>query len=323
MATCENIQKELEAYLSNEIDEPQKSQIRDHLQDCQNCSQTLRRLTNLSGVLQGWQALEPSPVMYEKLQARMKARASFGAKSFRNPLIRKVAFKLAEVAAIVAITLSVSHWFRFPQSGVPDKPAPQIRDNSATINFYLKEHQDIVAQTVSANIPTPPAAQMRVDRHDVLYYEFMDEPYEFARPGIIVRGPSYEQPMRSPEVPAIANGHTLTLSQAQEAADFGLVLPSWLHPGYKLGQIRRIEGRDALQLLYTDGINSVSLFEQPLNGQRGLSPQDFREYAVYRNKGQAGGTILAWRDDALSYVLIGNIEMLQLMDMAQSISAGK
>ncbi len=95
------------------------------------------------------------------------------------------------------------------------------------------------------------------------------------------------------------------------------------HPGYSLDQIRRIEGRDALQLLYTDGINSVSLFEQSLDGPRGLSRQDFREYAVYRNIEQAGGTILAWKDDALSYVLIGNAEMSQLMNMAQSISVGK
>jgi len=90
-----------------------------------------------------------------------------------------------------------------------------------------------------------------------------------------------------------------------------------------LDQIRRIEGRDALHLLYTDGINTVSLFEQPLEGQRGLAPHDFREYAVYRNKGQAGGAILAWRDDTVSYVLVGNAEMSQLMDMAQSINATK
>ncbi len=323
MSKCEDVQKELEAFLSGEIDEPQKSEIRDHLQDCRNCSQALRRLTNLSGVLQGWQALEPSPLMYEKLKARMKAHESSRAKSFRNPLIRKVAFKLAEVAAIVAITLSVSHWFRFPQSGVPGKPAPQIHDDSASINFYLKEHQDIVAQTASANISMPPTARMHVDRHDVLYYEFLDEPYEFSRPGIIVRGPSYEQPTISPEVPAIANGHTLTLSEARKAANFNLVSPPRLHPGYMLDQIRRIEGRDALHLLYTDGINTVSLFEQPLEGLRGLAPQDFREYAVYHNKGQVGGAILAWRDDNLSYVLVGNAEMSQLMDMAQTISAAK
>jgi hypothetical protein len=315
MPKCEDIQIELQAYLSGEIDEPQKSEIRNHLQDCRNCSQALKRHTKLSGVLDSWQALEPSPLMYEKLQARMKACASFGARTFRNQLVRKVAFKLTEVAAIVAITLSMSHWL--------GKPAPQIRDNSATINFYLKEHQDIVAQTVSANISTPPAAQMHVSRHDVLYYEFMDEPYEFTRPGIIVRGPSYEKPANSAEVPAIANGHTLTLSEARDAANFDLVSPPRLHPGYMLDQIRRIEGRDALHLLYTNGINTVSLFEQPLEGQHGLAPQDFREYAVYRNKGQAGGAILAWRDDSVSYVLVGNVEMSRLMDMAQSINAAK
>ena len=60
-----------------------------------------------------------------------------------------------------------------------------------------------------------------------------------------------------------------------------------------------------------------------MDGQRGLEPKDFREYAVYQKKGQAGGTILAWRDNAVSYVLIGNVEMSQLMDMARAITAGK
>jgi hypothetical protein len=164
---------------------------------------------------------------------------------------------------------------------------------------------------------------MRVSRHDILYYEFFDERPEFMRPGIIVRGPSSERQVIPPEAPAISNGHTLTLSQARKTVNFELVLPPRLHPGYMLDNIRSIEGRDSLHLLYTDGVNTLSLFEQPLDGERGLGPQDFREYAVYRNKGQAGGAILAWRDDALSYVLIGNAEMSQLMDMAQSISAGK
>jgi hypothetical protein len=164
---------------------------------------------------------------------------------------------------------------------------------------------------------------MRVSRDDILYYEFLDNGPGYMSPGIIVRGPSYQSHLSSPQVPTISNGHTLTLSEARNTVDFELHAPARLFPGYSLEQIRRIEGRDALQLLYTDGINSVSLFEQPLDGRRGLSHQDFREYAVYQNKGQKGGTILAWRDDALSYVLIGNIEMSQLMDMARAISAGK
>ena len=199
---------------------------------------------------------------------------------------------------------------------------PDYTDDSATINLYLREHQDVVARHVS--LPTlPQPAQMRVSQDDILYYEFFDDGPEYMRPGIIVRGPLSERKISPPEAPVISNGHTLSLSEARQAAGFDLVSPSWLRPVYTLDQIRRIEGRDAMQLLYTDGINSVSLFEQPLDGQRGLSRQDFREYAVYRDTEQAAGTILAWRDDVRSYVLIGNIEMSQLMDMAQSISARK
>ena len=196
-------------------------------------------------------------------------------------------------------------------------------DDTATINFYLKEHQDVIARYASVSPSEPLSAQMRVNRDDILYYEFLDDGPGYMSPGIIVRGPSYQSHLSSIQVPTISNGHTLTLSEARKTAGFELQALARLFPGYSLDQIRKIEGRDALQLLYTDGINSVSLFEQPLEGHSKLEPKDFREYAVYQNKGQAGGTILAWRNNALSYVLIGNIEMSQLMDMARTISAEK
>ena len=200
---------------------------------------------------------------------------------------------------------------------------PAKLDDTTTINLYLKEHREVIAQHASASPAAPQAAQIRVNQHDILYYEFLDDGPEYMSPGIIVRGPSSQQEIDSPEAPAISNGHTLTLSEARKAADFDLVSPSWLRPCYRLDQIRKIEGRDALQMLYTDGISSLSLFEQPLGGRRKLEPNDFREYAVYRNKGQTGGTILTWKDDSLSYVLIGNTELSQLMDIAQSINAIK
>jgi hypothetical protein len=196
-------------------------------------------------------------------------------------------------------------------------------DDSATINLYLREHRDVVARHVSFSPAPPQPAQMRVSQHDILYYEFLDDGPEYMRPGIIVRGTPSQREISPPEAPVISNGHTLSLSEARETAGFELRAPLWLDPGFELDQIKRIDGRNSLQLLYTDGINSVSLFEQSLDGRRGLSRQDFREYAVYRKVEQAGGTILAWKDDTLAYVLIGNTEMSQLMNMAQSISAGR
>ena len=195
-------------------------------------------------------------------------------------------------------------------------------DESTTINLYLREHQDVVARTASSGFSRPRPARMHVSQRDVLYYEFLDGEPGFTRPGIIVRGSSSQQEIGSSQTPAIANGHTLTLSEARETSNFDLVAPPRLYPGHRLDKIRRIDDRDALHLSYSNGIGRISLFEQHLDGQRQLVAQDFREYAVYLNKGQSGGAILAWRDDALSYVLVGNVEMSQLMDMAQSIGAG-
>ena len=196
-------------------------------------------------------------------------------------------------------------------------------DDSAIINFYVREHQDVVARYASRSPAQPEPMQIQVSQDDILYYELLDGQPETMHPGIIVRGPSSQRKISLPKAPIISNGHTLSLSEAKETANFDLVAPLWLHPGYELDQIRRIDGRDALQLLYTDGIKSASLFEQPLDGQRGLEAKDLREYAVYRNAEQAAGTILAWRDHELSYVLIGNADMSQLMEMSQSISAGR
>jgi hypothetical protein len=280
----------------------------------------LRQIEKLSEVLQVWDTAAPSTLMWDKLKSRIRARESIQFGILTNPLVRKIAFHLTEVAAVVAVTLSVGHWFTKPTPEIQDKP---VQDKSATINFYLREHRNVAARVVPASLSAPPPVSMRVDRHNILYYEFMDDPYEFSHPGIILRGPSSRRPVVAPEIPTISNGHTLTLSEAREAATFDLVSPPRLHPGYMLDQIRRIDGRDALHLLYTNGINTISLFEQPLDGGRGLEAQDFREYAIYRSKGQSGRAILAWRDDSLSYVLIGNLDMSQLMDMAQSINAAK
>jgi hypothetical protein len=161
---------------------------------------------------------------------------------------------------------------------------------------------------------------MYVDRGDILYYEFIDNPPEFTKPGVILRGPPSQWKTGSPEVPAISEGYILPLSQARNVVNFDLVVPPRLHPGYILDSIRKIEGRDSLHLLYTNGIDTVSLFEQPLRGKRRLGAQDFREYAVYRSGGQGGVIVLAWSNDAISFVLIGRAEMSQLMDMAQSIN---
>jgi len=268
--------------------------------------------------------LNAALLVYERTQKERSALS--------EPTIWRITLR-TKAGCLVAIFLIISSWavcfvLSRKLADLRDELAQRDvaiarTDDSVTINLYLREHQDAVARYTSLTQAVPRPLQMRVSQDDILYYEFLDDELEYMHPGIIVRGTPSQREIGSPEAPVISNGHTLTLPEAREAVDFELRSPARLHPGYELDQIIRINGRDTLHLLYTDRINSVSLFEQSLDGQHGLSRQDFREYAVYRNKERSGGTILAWRDDVLSYVLIGNTDMSQLMDMAQSIGAGR
>ena len=122
-----------------------------------------------------------------------------------------------------------------------------------------------------------------------------------------------------PEAPPISKGKILDLSQARKVVDFEPAAPARLHPGYILDSVRKIANYNSLHLIYTNGINTLSLFEQSLDGKNRLAAQDFREYAVYRSSQSA--TILAWRNGSVSFVLIGNEEMSRLMEIAQAVSA--
>jgi len=322
MMRCEDIQKELEAFLNNDVDDLKRKEIQSHLDECQNCSRLLRQLTSLSGVLQTWKGIEPSPLMYENLKTRMKSYKPSWRRVLTYSFAKKAALRFAEAAAIIVLTLFVSHLIQ--------KPDPKAHDDSATINFYLMEHQEAITQTVSAELSTRPAARAYMGRDDILYYEFIDGLPRFARPGIILRKPSSQREISPAKAPVISKGKILTLPQARNAIDFDPVMLPRLHPGYILDSIKKIDDYHSLHVLYTNGIDTISLFEQPSNGEEGLAAQDFREYAVFRSvepatglNGQGRATILAWSNGTVSFVLIGKTDMAQLMDMAQSISSAK
>jgi len=322
MMKCEDIQEELEAFLSNEIDKPKRSEIQNHLDKCQNCSVVLRQLTKLSEALQTWKGIEPSPLMYEKLKIRMKVPESSWRRIFTYSFARKAALRFVEVAAIVVLTLLISHLLQ--------KPAPKVHADLSNISFYLKEHREAVLQAVSTELPVQLSTRVHVGRDDILYYEFLDDFSRFSRPGLILRGPISQREISLSKTPTISKGRILTIPQAQNAVDFDPVVPMQLPPGYILDSIRKIDDYNSLHVLYTRGKDTISLFEQPVSGKEGLAAQDFREYAVYSkvepdagSEGQGRWTILAWSRGTLSFVLIGKEDMSQLMDIVQSVSSTK
>ncbi|MEE9502094.1 MAG: zf-HC2 domain-containing protein [Candidatus Aminicenantaceae bacterium] len=319
---CEDIQKELKAFLDNDIDDQKKSEIKGHLNQCPNCTRDLERQKKLSEVLRSWKGIEPSTNSYEKLEARIESNESFLGKVFTYSFGKKAAFRFAEVVVIVGITLVISQWI--------GKPQQRKRDDLNTINLYLTAHQGAVLKTVSDELSPEIGTRISARTEDFMYYEHIDRFARYTRPGVIFRGPSKSQretPM--PEIPSISKGEILDLTQARIAVDFEPAAPIRLYPGYILDGVRKIEDYNSLHLIYTNGIHTLSLFEQSLDGKNMLGAQDFREYAVYRSNRSAQdmektldkSTILAWRNGAVSFVLIGNEEMSRLMEIAQAVSA--
>ena len=167
-------------------------------------------------------------------------------------------------------------------------------------------------------------------RDNIIYFEFMDEHPKFSRPGMIFQGPIVRNEIHLIKAPAITIGRILEPHEIRNAIDFDAVMPSRLPHDYILDSVRKINDYDCLHLLYTKGMESISLFEQPSNSQDKLVAQDFREYAVYsrfetdaESEEQSKGIILSWSNGTLSFVLIGGDNMSRLMDTVRCISSTK
>ena len=320
--TCDDIRKEWSALLSHDLDEGKEAEIRAHLERCPDCARDWERHCNLYNVLHRWKSIDPPPQMYRNLVSRIEKKESFWGTVFTPAVLRKTAFRCAEVVVIAGLTLVIAHVLR--------KPSPILEQAVDTINLYFTEHQDAVLRTASRETAPLTKARIAVQPEDFLYFEHIGGFPGRIRPGVILRGaPGSQREPQSPEPSPFDRGEVLDLAQARQAVDFEPVAPVRMFPGYVLDSIRKVEDFNSLHLIYTNGLNTLSLFEQPLYGEQRLAAQDFREYAVYRSSEPGAdrpaalntSTILAWRNGSVSFVLIGQEDMSCLMDMAQAVSA--
>ena len=318
---CENIRRRLKAFLDGELEEADRTAIQDHLEHCQDCAGVARQFERLTGVLKTWKAEAPPADLYDRLKADLESRESWWRKVWTPAFAGRAVLRFAEVAVVVLITLGVSRYFQKPLPAPPD-------DDLATINFYMTEHQEAVLQAASMESAERPAARVALSRDDIMYYEFIDDYRRISRPGVILRGSaSLRDSGQAAPGSGLSSAKALTLPQARKEVSFDPVAPSRIHPGYILDTITKVAGRESLHLLYTNGIENFSVFEQLLDGDQGLAAKDFREYAVYKSSSpaeiagnQAGTTILAWKNTHVSFVLIGRADMSRLMEIAQAFT---
>lgn len=111
-----------------------------------------------------------------------------------------------------------------------------------------------------------------------------------------------------------------------DQAGFAATGPRYLPEGFALvsGDVTTIKGVRSLHLLYTDGLRSLSLFENAdKNGGAdftGLQAQDARvqgQPATYVE--DEPNVLLAWREHALNFTLVGDLPLRELERIAASV----
>ena len=350
---CNKVKKILGAYLDGELSEKKERQVKQHLEGCSACSWELKSFQKIDELGQ-WTAKANSSQLsdgywksylanlHERLEQAERHRqfdmAGFFKRCWSIPLVfsvhwfKKIVPGLAAAAVIAVLVIGINYLPHLPFQRV----APEGSEGEkVTINFYLKEHENAVMQVAQSDIPRigadysiqPSQRGIELGYEDVFYYDGvrgMDGELPGER-GVFLRAPHHSSiPARKKpsRLTDIANGHNLNIQKAQEAISFKIVAPQTLYPGYFLESIRKVEGRECIQLIYSNGISMLSLFEQALESKEKFHSGDFREYIMYSKENGEAVNIIGWNSTEVSFTLIGEEDFSHLMGIIRAIQEG-
>jgi len=108
-------------------------------------------------------------------------------------------------------------------------------------------------------------------------------------------------------------------------AGFKPIKPRYLPDGFTLiaGDVSQVKGIRNLHLIYSDGIRTLSLFENATDraidftGMKALRTKFEDHDAQYVHDGPT--TLLAWRERGLAFALVGDLELKELTQIATSV----
>ena len=199
-------------------------------------------------------------------------------------------------------------------------PEKQSESQKLIFNFYLKEHKNAVIQQVSHPEQTIHKG-VEIKDDDVLYYDTIRGERQ-GEAGLILRAPrrsNVPAQVSTPQAKKIDDSHSLNLEQATKSVTFKVAAPQTLYPGYLLESIKKLEGKNCLHLVYTNGINTLSLFEQSMASEEKLHPNDFKEYIMYSKEGNDPANIIGWNSRGVSFTIIGNEDFPKLINITRGI----
>ena len=110
-----------------------------------------------------------------------------------------------------------------------------------------------------------------------------------------------------------------------KSAGFKAKSPRYLPDGFLpvTGDISAVNGVRTLHLLYSDGIRTVSLFENARGAAVDMSRYSAHDIAVQNHRGryveQGPVTLLAWQESGLHFALVGELSRTELVKIAASV----
>lgn len=337
---CKNVKKLLGTYLDDELSERKERKIQRHLAKCSSCCWELKSFQNvdkLGQLLSYEESAELSEYYWEGYLTEINEKLGQEAQkspdavdllrrywyfplAFSKNWFRKIAPVLVAFIFIAVLVTGITNIHYHSSETVKDI---NINSEKVAINLYLKEHENAIMQVSQSKMPSGTGFELGYE--DVFYYDTVRRGLDRERPGDTgvflryPRRPSYLPQKESSPMKDISNGHNLSLQKAQEAVSFKIIAPQFLHPGYFLENIRKVEKRECLQFIYSNGINTLSLFQQPLISEERLQFGDFSEYIMYSKKGEANLNIIGWNSREVSFSLIGAESFPELMDIVNRI----
>jgi hypothetical protein len=325
---CSSVREKLGSYLDGELPERKAKRVQKHLAECSACAWELRSFQKVDelgkwavesapeGYWEGYLARLHSRMEREEREQKLGMPRAFGRRLrfLAGCWLRKASPGLAAVLVTAAL---IAGYTRFSPTRIGKPEIEKI-----TVNFYLKQHENAIMQASYST--EPPQSGIELGYEDVFYYDAARGPDREwpGEMGIFLRAPrrSVHPERRKPShANDISNGHSLSLKKAQESVSFEVIAPHILHPGYFLENIRKIEGKECLQLIYTNGMSALSLFEQAFRSEERFHSSDFREYVMYSRGNGEPVNIIGWNSAEVSFNLIGEQDLSHLMGIIRAI----
>ena len=309
---CEKAKKLLTTYMMGELEGGKKEELNEHLASCSDCAdewESLRETWDLMGVSE---EVDVPEYLAQKVQRQVASLAGIEVKNRGGWLALRWSLTgagLALVCCILALLL-----LRPPAAQEMKVQAEEIK-----IGFYLDEHER-AAQYVSFHAVSrefSPPRWVPMQRENMFYYDGSED----GSSGLFLRSQDTRKGLPTEEnaKPTIADGELITLSKAQKLVPFSIVAPEVLGGNYELEVVVRIKDSECIQLVYSDGVHTLSLFQQPLWTENGIRRRDFQEYILHKTSEEPRSAVLGWLTSETAFNLVGEVGFSELMQLAEEI----